>query len=191
MNLNSTIRRLLLGFILVILPIVLLLFVFHKVKKLVQDQILPLESHLPGEKFLGFGLISLISVVLILLISYLAGVLIESKRMRSYFTVLEKKVLVFIPGYLVIKSKFTDSSVSDDDQRKVVLVNENDQWKFGIEIERNPDSYCIIFLPFPPDAKSGELKLVHESKLRALDMKIGKLVSLLRHYGQGGSALIK
>jgi uncharacterized membrane protein len=191
MRFNATIKRILKGFLLIIVPIVLVVIVFAKLTKIVQQQILPLESRLPGEKSLGFGLISIISILVIVLISYLGGALMESKRMHGYFAFLEKNVLVFIPGYFVMKSKFTETSTVKNDSGEVVLVGENDEWRFGIETGRHADGYCTIFFPFVPDGKSGEIKLVHASKLTTTDITITKLISILRHYGQGAPAVGK
>jgi uncharacterized membrane protein len=191
MKSHTTLRRILKGIILVILPILLVVFVFIKAKSIIQKQVLPVASQLPGEKFLGIGLISLISLVIVLLISYFVGMLIENKRMKAYYTFLEQNLLIFIPGYLLMKTKLTETSVDENDKRKVVLVGENDEWKLGIEIDRHPDDYCTIFFPFPPDAKSGEIKVVHESKFKRLDIHISKLVNILRNYGHGAADFIK
>ena len=70
-------------------------------------------------------------------------------------------------------------------------MGEGDNWKVGVEVDRQPDGYCTVFFPEPPDAKSGEIKLVHESKLKKLDMPVSMLVKIIRNYGHGTADLMK
>jgi hypothetical protein len=71
------------------------------------------------------------------------------------------------------------------------MIAEDDEWKFGIEVDRQPDGYSTIFFPEPPDAKSGEMKLIHESKLRRINLPVSKLVNVIRNYGRGAGDLVK
>src|SRR5688572_2309347 len=104
---QSLIKRVLNGIILFLLPVFLLFFILGKAITLVQKLIHPIKEHLPAERVFGVGLLTLISLVLILLICYLAGMLIERKRVKWLIAKLEDKILVFIPGYSMIDRKST------------------------------------------------------------------------------------
>jgi uncharacterized membrane protein len=96
---QALIKRVLNGIILFLLPVLLLLFILGKAISIVQKLILPIKKYLPAERVFGVGLLTLISLLLILIICYLAGMLIEQKRVKWLITKLEDKILVFIPGY--------------------------------------------------------------------------------------------
>ena len=168
-----------------------LVFVMEKAITLLQKVIHPIKEHLPNESVMGVGLFTVISVLLILLICYLAGVLAESKTIKSLMALLEDNLLVFIPGYAMMKSRASEAIGETDDKWKAVLIGDNDEWKLGIEVDRQPGGYCTVFFPEPPDAKSGEMKLVHESKLKPLNMPVSKLVKIIRKYGHGAANLAK
>jgi uncharacterized membrane protein len=136
-------------------------------------------------------MITLLSVILILLVCYLAGMLVEKRKVRSWITKLENNVLIFIPGYSMIKRQTSDAIGEVDDNWEVVLMGDNDDWKMGISVDRQPGGYCTVFFPEPPDAKSGEMKLVHESKLKKLDIPVSKLVKGIRSYGKNTAELMK
>jgi len=184
-------RKIFSGIILFLLPVMLLLFIFKKAITIVQGLILPIKSYLPVETILGVGMLSLISLLLILLICYLAGMMAESRYVKSFIALLEDNLFVFIPGYAMIKSRASEAIGNTDDEWKAVLIGDNGDWKFGIEVDRQPDGICTIFFPEPPDAKSGEMKLIHESKLKRLDIPVSKLVKIIRQYGHGAACLVK
>jgi len=179
------------GIVLFLFPIMLLIFIFEKAIKIVQSIILPIKSHLPAERIFGIGILSLISIVLILLVCYIAGMLTESKKVKSFLSFIEDNLLIFIPGYAMIKSGARDAIGDADDKWKVVMIAEDEEWKFGIEVDKQPDGYSTIFFPEPPDAKSGEMKLIHESKLKRINLPVSKLVNVIRNYGRGAGDLVK
>ena len=188
---QAIVKRVFNGILLFLLPVMVLVFVMEKAITLLQKVIHPIKEHLPNESVMGVGLFTVISVLLILLICYLAGVLAESKTIKSLMALLEDNLLVFIPGYAMMKSRASEAIGETDDKWKAVLIGDNDEWKLGIEVDRQPGGYCTVFFPEPPDAKSGEVKLVHESKLKPLNMPVSKLVNIIRKYGLGAANLAK
>lgn len=46
------------------------------------------------------------------------------------------------------------------------------------------------FLPEPPDRKSGELKLIQQSKLKPLDMPLSKVIGIILKFGKGTEQMI-
>ena len=185
---QSLIKRVLNGIILFLLPVLLLLFILGKAISIVQKLILPIKKYLPAERVFGVGLLTLISLIIILLICYLAGVLIEQKRVKWLITKLEDKILVFIPGYSMIKAQTSEIVSEAVANWQPVLIGEDGDWKMGVLVDRQPDGLCMIFFPEPPDAKQGEMKLVHESKLKKLDMPVNKMIRIIRKYGKSEGA---
>jgi uncharacterized membrane protein len=48
----------------------------------------------------------------------------------------------------------------------------------------------MVFFPEPPDGKSGELKLIAQSKLKPLDMPASKIMTIIRKYGKDMDELV-
>jgi uncharacterized membrane protein len=167
----------------------ILFFVLGKAISIVQAMILPIKNNLPEERILGVGMITILSVLLILLVCYLAGMLVEKKKIKRMITKLENNVLIFIPGYSMLKRQTGDAIGETDELWQTVIMSDNDDFKLGISVDRQQDGYCTVFFPEPPDAKSGEMKLVHESKLKKLNLPVSKLVKIIRSYGQGSAEL--
>ena len=179
------------GIVLFLFPIMVLIFIFEKAMTIAQSVILPLKSHLPAERFLGIGMFSLLSLILILLVCFIAGWLYESKWVKSFLSFIDDNLLIFIPGYTMLKSS-ADSGIEDaGNDWKVVMINEDDDLTYGIEVDKRPDGYSMIFFPQPPDAKSGDMKLMPESKFKRIDISANKLIKIIRNYGHGSAVIPK
>src|SRR4051812_19964120 len=96
---KSILKRILSGVIFFLLPIILLVFVFRKAVSLVQVLILPLKNYLPAERVIGIGLYTLVSLFVILIFCYIAGILSERKLVKILIGKVEENLLVYIPGY--------------------------------------------------------------------------------------------
>ncbi|MFN8257067.1 MAG: hypothetical protein U0W24_15335 [Bacteroidales bacterium] len=179
------------GIVLFLFPIMILIFIFEKAINIAQDMIQPIKSHLPAQRILGIGLFSLLSLFLILLICFIAGWLSDRKRVKSFLSFFEDNLLIFIPGYAMLKSS-ADAGIEDkDNDWKVVLIHEDDDLLMGIEVDRRPDGYSMVFFPSPPDAKSGDMKLMPESKLKRIDFPVNKLEKMIRNYGKDSAYIPK
>ena len=185
------IRRVLNGIILFLLPLILLLIIMGKAVDLVQKLIAPIKKHLPAEHILGFGLLTLISLVIIILVCYIAGILVEKKGMKMILKKIEDNILILIPGYAMIKSRASDVLGDSDDQWQTVMVGDGEDGKIGILVEHQPDGFSMVFFPEPPDAKAGEIKLIPDSKIKKLNIPVGELIKIIRKYGQGIASLLK
>ncbi|MCG2462320.1 hypothetical protein K8352_16280 [Flavobacteriaceae bacterium F89] len=186
---SSILHRILKGIVLFLLPVMVIVFLMKKAVELVRELIEPLRSLLPG-KILGIGMLTFLAIAVILLICYFAGWRAEKKNLKSFLPFFEENILVFIPGYSLLKSTANDAiGDSGGDWNPVLVIDENGDRKFGIAVEEHPDGYSTVFFPEPPDAKSGEMKLIHASKLKRLNISASKLVTIVRKYGHGSISL--
>lgn len=184
-------HRILKGAILFLLPVMLMLFLLKKAVLLIRSLIDPIESILPEERILGIGMISLLTILIIAAICYLAGWRAEKKSLKSFLPFFENNILVLIPGYTLLKSS-ADEAIGDASSKwKAVLAGEEGDFKFGIEVDHHPDGYSAVFFPEPPDAKAGEIKLIHSSKLKHVEIPASKLITIARKYGHGSAQLFE
>jgi uncharacterized membrane protein len=188
---SIAVKRMGRGIVLFLFPVMILLFIFEKAFSIAQRIIMPLKSHLPADRILGTGMLWLLSLLLILMVCLLAGWLYERKIVKSFLSFIEDNLLIFIPGYAMIKSSADASIEGSDENWKTVIVKEEDDLIYGIEVDRRTDGYSMIFFPDPPDAKSGDMRLMQESKFKRTDFPVNKLVKIIRNYGHGSAEIRK
>jgi uncharacterized membrane protein len=188
---STTAKRIGKGIVLFLMPVMILIFIFEKAISVAQSIIQPIKTHLPAERIFGVGMFTILSLLLILLVCFIAGWLSDSKWVKSFLSFIEDNLLVFIPGYAMLKSS-ADTTIEDDvTDWKVVMINEDDDLIFGIEVDKRPDGYSMIFFPEPPDAKSGDMKLMPESKLMRINLPVNKLEKIIRNYGKDSVEISK
>lgn len=173
------------GIVQFLFPLMVLVFIFERAIPIAQSIIQPIKAHLPAERIFGIGMFTLLSLLLIFLICFMAGWLSERKRVKLFLSFIEDNLLVFIPGFTMLKSSADATFEDTDNDWKAVMVNEDDNLKLGIEVVKRPDGYSMIFFPEPPDAKSGEIKLMLESNFKRINFPVNKLVKIIRNYGHG------
>lgn len=177
------------GIIQFLLPILILIFIYEKAISVAQRIIQPLKSYVPEQRIFGVGMFTLLSILFILIVCYVAGLLSDRKYVKAFLAFIENNLLVFIPGYTMLRSSADATVENTDNNWKAVMVNEDGDWSFGIEVEKRDDGYSMIFFPQPPDAKSGDLKLMKETKFRRVDFPMNKFEKIIRNYGQGSAVI--
>jgi uncharacterized membrane protein len=181
-------KRIVKGMVLFLLPVVLVILIVEKAIMVIRALIQPLRGILPEDGIFGIGMITLVSVGLIILICYIAGRHAEKKNLKSILPFLEDNLLVFIPGYTLIKSSAGETLGDQDVEWKAVMIEDENAWKYGIEVDRSK-GLSTIFFPEPPDAKSGELKVLPSTEVKKLNIPASTLIAIIRKYGHGASSL--
>lgn len=188
---KALINRVSKGLFLFLVPIILLIFVFEKAVVIVQKIILPIREILPEERIFGIGIFTIISLFTILLVCYVFGFLAERKKVKLFLKFVDEAFSVIIPGYTVMKSRANEAIGIEEQNWNSVLIGEDGDWKIGIEVSKRADGLSMVFFPEPPDGKSGELKLISQSKLKALDMPVSKIMTIIRKYGKDMDDLVE
>jgi uncharacterized membrane protein len=184
------INRILKGTVLFILPLVILVFIFEKAVLIMKGLISPIKEHLPEERILGIGMFTLISVTIVMAVCYGFGYLAEKKKVKTFLKLVDEGISLIIPGYTLMKSNASNAIGSSEDSWKPVLMGEEGDWKIGLQVDERPDGLSMVFFPEPPDAKSGELKLIQKSKLKPLDMPVRVVLGIIKKYGKVAEKMI-
>lgn len=172
------------GIILFIVPIVVLVFIIEKAVLLTRSLISPIKDLLPDEPIFGIGMLTLVSIIVLLIACYIFGYIAERKKIKSFFGKIDDGLSLIIPGYAMMKTQVSDALGTNEGEWKPILLGEDGDWKIGIEVERRSDGLSVVFFPEPPDGKSGEIKLIQHSKLKALDMPVSKILGIIKKYGK-------
>ncbi|MFD1315489.1 hypothetical protein [Namhaeicola litoreus] len=188
---SKILDRILKGIVLFIFPIVLISYLLGKAIGFIQKMMTPIQEHLPQQKFFGIGMLTLLSVILILLICYGFGFLLEKSKTKFFMNKLDDLLSAIIPGYAMMKSSASNAIGITDKEWKVVLLGEEGDWRMGVEVDKQQGEFSVVFFPEPPDAKAGEVKLIHQSKLKYSELPMGQLLLMIKKYGEGAGKLVK
>src|SRR5205085_5904096 len=136
-------RTTLTGGILFLLPVILLIIILGKAYDILHKLAAPLNKRMP-ELILGLDGSNLLTIFLVILVCFLGGLLFRSATVQRGISGLEENVLVYLPGYFMLKSIAADAVGSDSaHDMTTVLVKDDETWNIGFLVEEN-DKHCTV-----------------------------------------------
>lgn len=181
-----------LGGVVFLVPIVIFLIVLAHALQITGKLAAPLADLLPFSHIGDLAAAQLLALLLLVAISFLAGLAARTQVASRLVGWLETNVLERIPVYHLMKAK-TDSVLSLEDSASLapVLVRFDDSWQIALEVERPDDSSIILYLPGAPDPWSGSICIVTADRVTPLDLPAKSVTKLMQRLGKGTAELLR
>ena len=179
------------GGILFLIPVGAMIFILAKTINFLYNLARPITARLPFRNVAGLGVNTLVSVILLLVICFLAGIFMKTNLAKRITQWLEDRVLVYVPGYSYIRARSTDwfdKGKTDNWKPASIFVDDNEVICFVID---ETEDYCSIFLPSAPTPSSGSICVREKKNVTFLPIKIPEAVSMIRQFGKGASLSIE
>jgi uncharacterized membrane protein len=137
------------------------------------------------------GVVFLIPVVvLVVVIAKAIGfMMVVAKPMADWLPVDTiggvAKVLVNVPGYLMVKSLVSGFDESRIAGLKPVALQLGTAERVGYEIEKLPDGRSMVFIPSPPNPFSGITQVLPPEQVTYLDVSLKQIMEVTENFGHG------
>ncbi len=151
--------------------------------------ILPGTFKTPG----GIALLVLLSIVVLLLLCFIAGLIARRSLGRSLSGVFEKKLVMLFPRYAIIKDQMADTLGGKQVQTQMhpVLVRFDDRFRVGFETERDEATgVAAVYLPGSPDPWAGHVALVDIERVQSVPVEFCELAATCEQLGRGSTRLL-
>jgi uncharacterized membrane protein len=180
------------GGLFVLLPVVLLYLILAEVMQLAVALATPIADLFPKGTFDKVASPTLVAILLIVGVSFLFGLLMLAAPGRAFGTWIERRVLLPLPGYRVIKSLTRSlGNVDGAESFKPALLRSDDGSREIIYvIEDHGDGQSMVMIPWTPTAMAGNLKIVDGSRIESLDASLADVTKVLGHWGVGTHDLL-
>jgi len=187
----SFIKTTIAGGALFLVPMIVLLAILGKAHQIASKLVTPLSKLIAVEALAGDVAIRILAILLILLVCFLAGVIARTHRARSASNWLEDNVLIYVPGYSLIKSMTSSiGGMQNEKQLKPVLARIENAWQLGFVVEELEAGHLAVYVPGAPNAMSGSVYFMSEDRVRPLDIPLPKAMRLMRQLGGESAALL-
>ena len=184
------IRTTVVGGILFLLPLVVLFIIFEKASSILSVITEPISRRI-SDSILGFDGSTMITIFLLTLICFIGGLVFRSKRVKKILQKLEDKVLIFIPGYSLMKSVTADTLGEDVENKLIpIRVADGEDWLLGFLIEEGK-SHSTVFLPDAPRYDAGEIRILPATSVVKLEIPANKFTKMIKSYGVGAIEFIE
>ncbi|OUT56211.1 hypothetical protein SV7mr_51760 [Stieleria bergensis] len=183
------------GGLLFLLPLIVIGALIGQIVPIVMSLATTLGELLPGfvKTPSGIALLFALSIALLLLLCFAAGLLARWSFSRNVSAIFEKKLAMFFPRYTIIKDLMADSIGGDHAkaQMKPVVVRFDECLRLGFETERDDEAGVVaVYLPGSPDPWSGKVAVLKADRVEPLDVDFGDAVATCEQVGRGSTALI-
>jgi uncharacterized membrane protein len=185
-GLSFVARSLLAGFLIVVpiyLSVLLLLKAMKSVVRLVRPVALLLPESVPAEM--------LLSLLFVLLICFLIGVGISTRKGRMVRERLEKTLFDRIPGYALIRS-LTQQLVGSSHEKiwKPAFVEIEEALVPAFIIEEFEDGRYTVFVPSIPTPFMGAVYILDRKRVHLLDVPFTHALKTISKWGSGSKDLV-
>jgi uncharacterized membrane protein len=191
MNLFKYFKVTIIRGILFLIPLIALFFILSKIYNFFHGYSVNLAEKLPFTKIGGVGVTGIISILLLVLVFFLAGIFMRSSPMQKLTHWIEQYILVYIPGYAYIKAR-SDSVLKSEGaipwKPATVVIDDNEVICFVIDETEN---YCSIFMPSAPMPSTGVVCAREKSMVRYLPTSVSATILMIKQFGKGAAAEIE
>ena len=174
-------------------PVVVLIVVLIQAFGLMLQVAEPIGELIPIESIGGVALANIIVILLILIICFIAGLFATKKVFTNFQDYIERKILMKIPGYGLVKGVTNSLKMSNEASKDFlpVLVRLADFEQLGFEIERAGDKKAVVYLPGSPNPWSGNVVIADVDQIKRLEISVTEALAYMEQLGIGSADLLK
>ena len=171
-------------------PFVLLIVILAKAFDYAKKGLNAVLVYFPAASDLSAGAATALSVAVIALVCFLAGLIAHTVIARRVVNALESSLLSKIPGYDYLKQESASAlGVAEIAELPVVFVPMEGGWQLGVKTEELGGGLVSIFVPGAPNPHSGSVFFFSTDNVRPAGVKLAVALNCLRRCGAGASAL--
>ena len=170
----------------VIIPLVILGLVFVKLAEVLEKVAKPLGL----DTYLGATLVIVIAVLVILLVCFLIGLIVQK---ALSFNTFEEKVLKQVPGYEIIATIVKGFGSSGNTKAFPSVMFDlygSGAAALGFIMEEHEDGLFTVFVPSSPVLTIGNVYIAKAEQLTLLDAKGQDVADCLSKWGMGSGNLL-
>ncbi|MGB6909823.1 MAG: DUF502 domain-containing protein [Methyloceanibacter sp.] len=188
---SEFLKATLIGGLLFLVPGVLIVIILGKAMQLARRVTEPIYDALPDAVF-GVGVATVISVLVLVLIAFVAGLLARTKFGKRIGASLEHSLLGGLPQYQMVKSMAEGmAQVESTDNVTPVLVSVEDAWQIGYLLEPLENGWVAAFLPQAPTPMSGNVMYLPADRVRPLAITMVQAMAIVKRMGVGSADALR
>ena len=179
------------GGLLVVIPLMILYFLFGELVDLLVALTEPITKELPFPALVNVIIATLISIGVVVMICFLTGLLVRTGWGGATRDWIENKFLSRMPIYTMIKNltqRFVGRSGEQFTPAEIDLYG-SDSRLLGLIVEVLPDGRLVVFIPFAPTATVGQVYILPQERVQKLDATLGSIVNSVTQWGVGTSGI--
>jgi uncharacterized membrane protein len=181
------------GGVLFLLPVALVLMVLNHALQLAEKIIRPISQNLDFDhKVAGVGIVTVLTVLLLVIVSFAAGIVARTRAGQRISGWLESSFLGNLPQYQLVKSMGEGlAQIEGADDLKPALISFDGGWRIGYLLESLEHGWVAVFVPQAPTLTSGDVFYLPADRIRLLNISMMQARAIVKHIGIGSGKLLR
>lgn len=192
-RIKSFLRTTFLGGFLVVLPVIVSIFVLDWLFEFLTDKISPVTNLLIQTTRLNELIASILAVIVILLIFFVVGLIVQTRIGKFFIQLIEEKLLKRIPFYRIIKDTIVQLFGSEKlifKYAALVKPFPNDTMIIGFVTDESPNGYVTVFIPSAPAPTGGYIYLIRKEFVIKIDSPVEQVMKTVLSLGSGSKEFL-
>jgi len=176
------------GGLLFLLPVVLIVIVLGYAVRLAGKVAKPISEFLPVDAVLGVPGVTILAVLLLIVVSLVAGLFARTSEGKRIMRWSENSLLGGLPQYRLVKSMAEGlAQVESTEAVHPALVSIEGGWQIGYLLEPLENGWVAVFLPQAPTPMSGNVMYLPADRVRPLGMTMVEAMAIVKRIGVGSA----
>ena len=186
------VKTTMIGGLLFLVPALILVLVIKSAFELIAKVLLPIEKFLPLKSFGGVAVAHLLSILIILVICFSAGIAARTRLGGRISGAFEKAIARKIPGFGLIKSMTGEvANIQAQSDICVALARIEEAWMLSFILEKLEDGLLVVFVPSAPTPAAGSVYYLTEDRVKRLDVPVSTAMQVIMRLGLGSRELLR
>jgi uncharacterized membrane protein len=178
------------GGLIFLVPIVILALVIAKAMGFMMVVAQPMAEWLPIDTIGGVALANVLAILALIVVCFLAGLLARQALASAFIAKLESKILVNLPGYMMIKNLVSGFDASKAEGLKPVAIQLGSAERIGFEVEKLQGGRSVVFIPSAPNPFSGITQVFPPEQVIYLNVSAKMIIEVSENFGHGMGAVL-
>ncbi len=192
LRLKRFFKNAMVGGLLVILPVAIFLFILNWIFGLIRKSISPLTIIVMQQSPIQGFVADLLVLVVLVFICFSVGVIVRTKAGKWMHSIMESKVFLRAPGYMLIKEtifQFLGKSRPPFSSVALVQLFDNEVLATGFITDEHEDGTCTVFIPTGPNPTSGLIYHLPQRLVHPVKVSIEEAMRSVISCGAGSSTI--
>jgi uncharacterized membrane protein len=175
------------GGLLFLLPIILIVFLLGKALGFARRLSEPVIQAAGVSSIAGIATGTIVAVLVLILISFAAGLLARTRFGQTTFSRMESSILGVLPQWRMARGFIQSFETETRSEVDVVLVPTDAGWCLGFVLEKPEGDWWTVFIPGAPQWTSGAVSFAHSDQVQQTGLTPAQAIMLMRRCGAGSA----
>jgi uncharacterized membrane protein len=187
-NIANFLKTTAIGGVFFLLPLIIIGAFLSKVVQYGLVAAKAIDNVLPLNAMGGYPVLLLAGVLVIVAGCFFSGLVAKRSFARRFTESLEQKLQIAFPRYTIVKDRLSGNiggELHRSELKTVMVLGHDGCYRLGLEVERTNSEWITVFFPGSPDPWAGQVAIVPESTVRAVEVDFIAAMTSLEKLGRG------